>query len=171
MQVINTYIGNDGRERAYCRDENGKAKIVSYPRILMEEKLGRPLEPYEDVHHKDENKLNNNIENLELINHGMHQRQHSKKYYDKIAICEVCGKEFVWKDAVQRRYYIDIKRGKSRLISCSKRCSAYYGRMEQLGRNSLSECGLNGETLPNGNTVPNTKMYVRREYTPTIQNG
>lgn len=54
LKVISTYKCKDGRIRAYCRDEYNNPKVISYPRILMEESLGRPLEPYENVHHVDE---------------------------------------------------------------------------------------------------------------------
>ena len=121
LKVISTYKCKDGRIRAYCRDEYNNPKVISYPRILMEESLGRPLEPYEDVHHKDEDPSNNSIENLEIINHGKHQQLHSKKYYDKQATCEVCGKQFIWTGVRQSCYYRDIKRGKNRIISCSKK--------------------------------------------------
>lgn len=146
LKVINTYKCKDGRVRAYCRDENDKPKVISYPRILMEESLGRPLEPYEDVHHVDEDTDNNTIDNLKVINHGVHQKLHSFKYFDKLAVCEVCNKTFIWTSERQRLYYADLKRGKNRIISCSRKCSSYYGRQEQLGRDPLAECGLNGET-------------------------
>lgn len=171
LKVINTYKGKDGRIRAYCKDENNKPKIVSYPRILMEESLGRPLEPYEDVHHIDEDRSNNDLSNLEVINHGLHQKLHAEqKYYDKIVTCEVCGKQFVWTASRQSLYYRDLNRCKNRIISCSRKCSSYYGRQEQLGRNTLAECGLNGEPFPNGNTVPNeskTLMCVENIHPPS----
>lgn len=146
LKVINTYKCKDGRVRAYCRDENDKPKVISYPRILMEESLGRPLEPYEDVHHVDEDTDNNTIDNLKVINHGVHQKLHFSKYFDKLTVCEVCNKTFIWTSERQRLYYTDLKRGKNRIISCSRKCSSYYGRQEQLGRDPLAECGLNGET-------------------------
>ena len=48
---MNTYIGKDNRVRTVIKDNNGKWVTKSYPRILMEQSLGRSLEPYEDVHH------------------------------------------------------------------------------------------------------------------------
>lgn len=157
LKIISTYKCKDGRIRAYCRDEYNNPKVISYPRILMEESLGRPLEPYEDVHHVDEDTDNNNINNLQIINHGVHQKLHSSKYFDKPTVCEICHKTFIWTSERQRLYYADLRRGKNRIISCSRKCSSYYGRQEQLGRDPLAECGLNGETSPNGNTVPNNK--------------
>lgn len=47
---IYIYNCKDNRTRAIIKNDNGSTRTVSYPRILMEEKLGRPLEPYEDVH-------------------------------------------------------------------------------------------------------------------------
>lgn len=44
----------------------------------MEEFLGRPLEPWEIVHHKDGDTLNNDIENLAVTNYGDHTSEHHK---------------------------------------------------------------------------------------------
>lgn len=157
MEILGVYKSKDGRSRAYVRKDDGTKTTVSYPRILMEEKLGRPLEPYEDVHHIDGDCENNDPDNLKIELHGEHQRLHnSNKYEDKIAICQVCGKEFIWTAIRQRTYYIDLRRGRKRIISCSASCSSFYGRQEQLGRNVQAECELNGEPSPNGNTVPNS---------------
>ena len=136
MKIKSVYTNADNRQRAYCIEDDGTTKVISYPRILMEQKLGRPLEPYEDVHHIDGNKLNNSLSNLEVILHGDHQRLHSQKYFDKLAVCDVCGKEFLWTGKRQGTYHRDIRRGRKRIISCSKKCSGTYGRREQLRRNS-----------------------------------
>ena len=46
-------------------------------RVIMEQMLGRPLQPGEVVHHRDGNKRNNAPENLELLtNQADHARQH-----------------------------------------------------------------------------------------------
>lgn len=125
---------NDKRTRLIIKKPDGSMTSKSYPRVVMERHLGRSLLPDEDVHHIDGDVTNNSIENLQIIKHGEHQRQHSKKFFDKKAKCQVCGKEFIWDSKRQRRYYADLRRNKSRVISCSIKCSSYYGRMKQLNR-------------------------------------
>lgn len=44
--------------------------ITTYPRYLMEVHLGRFLEKHEKVYHIDKNRLNFNIDNLEMRKHG-----------------------------------------------------------------------------------------------------
>lgn len=45
-------------------------------RLVMEQALGRDLTPNEAVHHKDGNRLNNELGNLELMTRGEHSRLH-----------------------------------------------------------------------------------------------
>jgi len=49
-------------------------------RLVMEEFLDRYLNPREQVHHEDENKLNNNIANLKLFkSNSEHRKYHCEK--------------------------------------------------------------------------------------------
>lgn len=132
--VISTYIGKDNRVRAYIR-EDGKIRLISYPRVLMAEKLGRKLEPYEDVHHKDEDVTNNDIDNLEVVLHGPHQREHSQKYFDKEMICPECNKPFIWAAKQQRYFYSNISRNRYKkslgVPFCFKSCAGKYGKRVQ----------------------------------------
>jgi len=50
---------------------------VKKHRWVMENHIGRKLDPSEDVHHINEDKTDNRIENLELIEHGRHTTHHN----------------------------------------------------------------------------------------------
>lgn len=88
------------------------------------------------MHHIDGNPLNNSIDNLEVIEHGEHQKNHSIKYHDKKVKCFYCGREFIWTAHSQRLFYSNASRvknkDKERHIFCSKSCSGKYGRKLQL---------------------------------------
>ena len=149
MNVVNIYVCKDNRVRARVVDDDGNYHIVSYPRILMEEKLGRALKPYEDVHHIDGNPLNNSLSNLEVILHGKHQGIHSQKYSDKLMVCPICGEEFIWTALQQRYFYSNTSRKESKNYSvsdvpfCSKKCAGLYGKQEQIKINSANKSSSN----------------------------
>ena len=143
---ISIYECKDGRMRVYIKETQ---KVMSYPKYLMEQELGRPLLPNEEVHHRDENPLNNAIDNLQVRLHGEHQAEHATKYYDTTAICGWCGKEFLWTGARQRKFYGNRRDCKnfSEKPFCSRQCSGKYGKSVQVqglsSRRELSEDQVN----------------------------
>lgn len=54
-------------------------------RLVMEKKIKRFLSTDEIVHHINEDKRDNRIENLELTNQSAHKTHHLKKHYSDIA--------------------------------------------------------------------------------------
>lgn len=70
---LNSY----GYIAVYAPDHPRQRKgVVLEHRLVMEAHLGRILEPHEIVHHKNHDKTDNRIENLELTDRSEHSRHH-----------------------------------------------------------------------------------------------
>lgn len=57
-------------------EENGRRVARREHRVLLERSLGRKLEPWELVHHRDGDPANNELSNLEITNWGDHAVEH-----------------------------------------------------------------------------------------------
>ena len=105
---------------------------VLYHILVMENYLGRFLTKNEVVHHKDENKNNNNISNLELMSARDHVINHNKEKI-KLMIelkCPICGKIFDKRKG--NTHLCKAKNSSIHATCCSKKCSSkllsYYNR-------------------------------------------
>lgn len=63
-------------------------------RFVMEQKLGRPLNRFELVHHINENKLDNRIENLKVVTPKEHALEHGQWKHPVTKKCLVCLKDY-----------------------------------------------------------------------------
>jgi len=61
---------------------------VQEHRLVMEDVLGRFLESDEVVHHKDGNRQNNEVDNLEVKSRGRHLHEHFKASHDVLLLRE-----------------------------------------------------------------------------------
>lgn len=94
-------------------------------RYLMEVELGRKLGRFEVVHHKNGNKLDNRMENLELMSMAEHTSMHTNKHADYR--CEVCG--------------CKVSRGAKRCKKHSQNGMLHTASVESIVR-SVAECGF-----------------------------
>src|SRR6185437_882323 len=113
----------------YCRTEPQHPKANSkglYPlhRVLMENKLGRLLTDEEDVHHKDEDKTNDEVDNLEVLSHSGHARHH-RPIANRIECHCPCGAVF---HLYPHQFRLRMKREKGGRIYCSRPCQHTHGK-------------------------------------------
>jgi hypothetical protein len=68
--------------------------LIYEHRLIMEYYLDRLLGKDDIVHHKDGDRLNNRLENLELMSRSGHTAHHSPDPETVILICDYCGNTF-----------------------------------------------------------------------------
>ena len=85
----------------YVNTSNGYVKlylsdgsVIEEHRFIMEKVLGRKLHYNEVVHHKDGNKKNNAVSNLEIQTRAHHASKHANKNARIEMVCSKCGKLF-----------------------------------------------------------------------------
>jgi hypothetical protein len=129
------WIDNRGYRWLYV-EENGRKRARREHRVLMEKHLGRKLEPWEIVHHKDGNRSNNSLENLSVMEFGEHTTHHgtgSRKSWETKRTLEAF--------ALMKESLKEERRVKAELLEALERC---LDRMIQLG---AEDEPVEGETI------------------------
>ncbi len=115
----------DGRERIILYFFDKPARIISYPKYLMELHLNRYLEENETVDHIDGNFLNNDISNLQILDRQKHATLDVYRNKDLEVNCTYCNQLFTIKGSTAH-----LRNRKDRSQSgyfCSRSCSGKYG--------------------------------------------
>lgn len=107
---------------------NGKDYItLQYAKFLIQEHIGRLLLDDEQVHHEDEDKTNDAIDNLSVVKNKEHTDLHTKlKHLTYDFECQMCSRHIV----LTHRQYLMVQyriRNKQNSPFCSQRCAANYG--------------------------------------------
>jgi hypothetical protein len=102
VKVYGPYSRPDGRKHVVLY-ENGQRTTVSYPKWLMEQKLGRKLEPNETVHHVNGDFTDDRLDNLQVIDKHDHLRLHPESikkavqaYKEKYTGTYRHGTQYAW---------------------------------------------------------------------------
>ena len=124
-------------------------KTVPLHRYIMECHLSRSLTDDEVVHHKNEDRFDNRIENLEVLSHQAHSEHHNQRY-PREKLCVVCGTTYT---------PAPTKRARSR--TCAKPCFIALAQRAARERSGIVE--VNGALMkpckPCGRKLPWTAEF------------
>lgn len=141
-KINGPYSRKDGRKHIVLNNSTlpnkhvGKLKTLSWPKALLEVKLGRLLLDNETADHIDENLANDDVDNLQplaRIDNIIKSFELNPNRYAKFskAICPQCTKEFL---VLTRQYRGNqLKQSKAGPF-CSKQCTGKYGKHIQNAR-------------------------------------
>lgn len=124
------WFDHNGYRAATVFYDDGSRGTVLEHRERMEMKLGRKLDSDEVVHHKDHDRKNNRLSNLEVISRSEHASHHNKQKGVSVTIisCDWCGEEF---ERLTKRVKENRKKGITRAF-CNNSCkSAFAGSISK----------------------------------------
>ena len=144
-----------------------KQGYVLEQRIVIENYLGRLLNPDEVVHHKNGNKKDNRPANLEVMSNGEHVRHHHYEHGKQMVVlkCPHCGAVFE-----RRKGQTFLQKGSS-FTCCSARCRGKFSMKIQVhGRTAELERAISENLVRQYTAYDNSEQTfdegMRRGHTP-----
>lgn len=122
--------GKSGRQLVIVMDRKGKRRTLSYPRWIMECRMGRPLKADETVDHKNYDVADNSDGNLQLLPRSEHSALDTRRVKLIKLKCLQCGKPI---ERSPRLLRDKSKKGKTGPF-CGRSCAGQYSRKVQLGQ-------------------------------------
>lgn len=109
-------------------DTNNQKERINYARFKIQEYLGRLLTTLEEVDHKDENKTNDDISNLQILSKEENViKTHQIYTQNIIEVCFKCDRKFVMTPLQQKNRKKNENKGNNGPF-CSRKCASIYGR-------------------------------------------
>ena len=119
MKIYGPYTRKDGRMHMVVVHDDKTKTTISYPKYVMEQKLGRKLTPDETVDHIDGNPFNNHPDNFQILSRRENALKSVKWAEYLTLVCKHCGNQFT------RRKAVHIRNMAVRKVDgpfCSKQC-------------------------------------------------
>lgn len=114
---------------------SGTRRTILQHREIIEKHVGRKLSSDELVHHKDEDKRNNVVDNLEIMSRGSHLNHHRNEPIFLIKVCPVCRIEF---EISMRQFHNNQGKYSKKGPFCGKRCAGRDSRREQIAHGQVN---------------------------------
>jgi hypothetical protein len=127
VKIYGPYLRKDGRKHLIIICDDGKRKTISYPKYLLEQKLGRKLLSHETCDHIDGDYTNDSLDNLQVLSRSdnsakaMAVRPAEVGYF----VCPECCASF-YKSMSEVRGNQSTQRKAGPF--CSKACAGRYGQ-------------------------------------------
>lgn len=119
MKVYGPYFRKDGRQHIVIVHDDGRKQTKSYPKYLLEQKLGRELVDDETCDHIDGDFQNNALDNLQVLSLVDNVKKSVVRAEMVELSCKVCGTIFTRRAALEK-YDRDVRKKDGPF--CSKQC-------------------------------------------------
>jgi len=124
-KVYGPYKINSGREIVIIKYKDGTRRTMSYPKYLMEKRIGRKLRKDETVDHINRNFLDNTPSNMQVLKRSKHSKEDARRLKPITFRCPVCGRFFRRSGKRLVRIYERKKMRKAGPF-CRSRCQGKY---------------------------------------------